>query len=75
MALTQEQKAAIDVLVEEYRARCLWYFRRDYFPADDAERWRVLSDIQRHGDRAGFLRAAEAKEWLSPPSSATSASS
>lgn len=62
-------------LVEEYRERCLWFLRRDYFPSTPEEALMVLDAIQRHGDRAGFQRAAEIKQWLSPPSNATSAGS
>lgn len=75
MALSDEKIAAIDELVERYRTRCLWFLRRDFYPRDDAERVRVLSDIQRHGDREAFIRAAEAKQWLLQASSVPSASS
>ena len=66
---------AIDRLVDEYRHRCLWFLRADYYPTTDAERLRVLGYIQRHGDRSAYVRAAEARRWLSPPSSAASAAS
>lgn len=69
MVLSAEQLAVIDSLVEQYRARCLWYLRRDFFPRDDVERRLVLSAIARHGDREAFLRAGEAIAWLSQPSS------
>lgn len=38
-------------------------------------RLRVLSSIERHGDREAFRRAAALKPWLSRPSSASSANS
>lgn len=74
----QDQRATsleeeIDRLVDECRTSCLWYLRPDYFPADDAQRDRVLERIQRNGDRAAFQRAAELRRCLSLRSSARSA--
>ena len=65
----------IDRLVDVYRLRCLWFLRNDYYPATDAERLRVLSEIQRYGDRDAFRLAGELREWLSRPSNAPSAGS
>jgi hypothetical protein len=48
----------INRLVDDYRTRCLWYLRPDYYPATDAERLRLLAAIQRCGDRAAHVRAA-----------------
>ena len=62
-------------LVDEYRDRCLWFLRRDYYSETIPEAERVLDAIQRHGDRDGFRRAARIREWLSHPSSATSVGS
>jgi hypothetical protein len=62
-------------LVDDYRARCLWFLREDYYPATPEERTRVLSLIERHGDHAALRRVAEVRRWLSHPSSATSAGS
>lgn len=70
--LTRE---AIDRLVDDCRASCLWFLRADYYPTTDEERLRVLGDIQRHGDRAAFQRASELRQWLSRRSSAPSAAS
>ena len=64
--------AALRSLVDEYRDRCLWFLRPDYYPATIAEAERVLDAIQRHGDRDGFRRAEKVRQWLSQPSSATS---
>lgn len=55
---------AIDQLVDEYRVRCLWFLRADYFPSTRTERLRVLEQIERHGDREGFRRAARLRRWL-----------
>lgn len=60
-------------LMDEYRARCLWYLREDYYPQTVAEACRVLDAIARHGDNAAFRRAGILKQWLSQHSSDTSA--
>jgi hypothetical protein len=68
-------ESAIDQLVDEYRSRCLWFLRSDYYPTTRAERLRVLVYVERHGDVQAHRRAAALREWLSRPSSETSASS
>jgi hypothetical protein len=74
MSDTYEEVArAVDQLVDEYRHRCLWFLRPDYYPATDEERLRVLGQIERHGDRDAFQRAAKIRQWLSQISSARSA--
>ncbi len=60
-------------LVDEYRARCLWYFREDYYPQTLSEAARVLSAIEKHGDVEGFKRAATLRQWLLKNSSELSA--
>ena len=60
-------------LVDDYRVRCLWFFREDYYPATPSERERVLALIEQHGDLEAFGRVAEIRAWLSPPSNETSA--
>ncbi len=60
-------------LVDDYRVRCLWFLRDDYYPASAAECERVLRWIERHGDLPAFRRVAEVRTWLSRRSSATSA--
>jgi hypothetical protein len=64
---------AVDRLVDEYRSRCLWFLRSEYYPATDTERLQVLEYIERYGDREAFRRAAEIRRWLSRTSSARSA--
>ena len=64
---------AVNRLVDEYRRRCLWFLRDDYYPTTDEERLRVLEYIQTHGDRSAYVRAAEVRRWLSRASSAASA--
>jgi hypothetical protein len=73
-----DEKAAAEAvhrLVDEYRTRCLWFLRPDYYPSSLPERLRVLGYIERHGDREAFRRAATLKRWLLPDSSAPSAGS
>jgi hypothetical protein len=65
----------VDDLVDEYRTRCLWFLREDYYPTTDAERMQALRYIQRYGDREAYRQAAEIRRWLSPTTSARSAAS
>ena len=66
---------AVDRLVDEYRVRCLWFLRPDFYPSTLAERLRVLSYIEQHGDLKAFRRAASLRQWFSHGSSATSVDS
>ncbi len=66
---------AIRELIDEYRDRCLWFLRRDYYPTSPEEAEQVLRYIERYGDLEAFRRAARIRPWLSPPSSVTSAGS
>lgn len=66
---------ALVALIDEYRDRCLWFLRRDYYPSTPDEARRVLEYIQRYGDRDGYRRAAAVRQCLFPPSSAVSAAS
>ncbi len=52
---------AVNRLVDEFRVRCLWFLRPEYYPATLEERLRVLLYIERHGDRDAFRRAATLK--------------
>ncbi len=63
---------ALDALVDEYRTRCLWFLREDYYPKTTEERLKVLGYVERHGDMAGYRRAAELKRWLLQNSNAAS---
>jgi hypothetical protein len=67
--------AALRSLIDDYRTRCLWFMRRDYYPDTPEAQLRVLDHIQRHGDRDAFVRAATLRQWLSPRSSTASARS
>ena len=69
------EEAALRHLVDEYRARCLWFLREDYYPETPSERERVLALIAQHGDQKAFRRVAELRTWLSQRSSGTSAGS
>lgn len=69
----QALPAALRSLVDDYRNRCLWFLRPDYYPSTTTESLHVLDLIERHGDVAAFRRASEIRTWLSRPSNATSA--
>jgi hypothetical protein len=71
MSTEADIAAAIDALIDEYRVRCLWSLRADYYPSTTAERLRVLELIQRHGDLAAYRRAATLRQWLSQSPSST----
>ena len=73
--LTPEVAAALRKLVDEYRTRCLWYLKPDYYPASESEAVRVLEAIEGHGDRSAFQRASEIRQWLLRNSSAASVGS
>jgi hypothetical protein len=60
-------------LVDDYRVRCLWFLREDYYPETPREREGVLEQIARYGDQEAFRRVADVRAWLSRDSSATSA--
>lgn len=65
----------VRALVDEYRARCLWFLRRDFYPETREETLRVMRQIERNADREGFIRAARIRQWLSQDSSERSAAS
>jgi hypothetical protein len=67
--------SAVTRLVDEYRNRCLWFLRRDFYPVEPDQVLRVLGHIERHGDQAAYRRAAEIRRWLSQRSSGPSAGS
>lgn len=51
-------------LVDEYRSRCLWFLREDYYPRTRTEMLSVPDRFQRHGDLNLFRRAGKIKRWL-----------
>jgi hypothetical protein len=75
MSSEKDTFAAIDTLVDEYRTRCLWSLRPDYYPATLDERLSVLERIERCADLAGYQRAFMLRQWLSQNSSEQSATS
>ena len=66
-------EAELRRLVDEYRGRCLWFLRDDYYPETPSERERILGLIAQHGDQQAFHRVAQLRTWLSQRSSGTSA--
>ena len=65
--------AAVNALVDEYRTRCLWFLRPDWYPSTMEECLRALVYVERRGDNAAFQRARVLREWLSRNSSEASA--
>lgn len=71
----QTANETVNRLVDEYRVRCLWFLRPDFYPNTREERLRVLRYIEQHGDLEAFRRAASLRQWFSHDSNATSADS
>ena len=63
----------VNQLVDEYRDRCLWFLRKDYYPTDLQDILRTLDYIRRYGDLEAFRKAGELYQWLSADSSGSSA--
>ena len=70
---TAELLQSLKGLVDEYRDQCLWFLRGDFYPETLEQGLRVLTYIQRYGDRAAYLKAVEARQWLLQRSNETSA--
>jgi hypothetical protein len=70
---TSALDAQLHLLVDEYRCRCLWFLREDYYPATKVEPERVLHLIERHGDLQALRRVAALRAWLSRDFNETSA--
>ena len=66
---------ALRGLIDEYRDRCLWFLRASYYPTEREEILRTLRYVERYGDREGYRKAAEIRQWLSRSSSESSAAS
>jgi hypothetical protein len=75
VAVTQTFDEAFTALVDDYRIRCLWFLRANYYPSTREGRLRVLDYVQRYGDRDAHIRAANLRRWLSQISSTDSAAS
>ena len=65
--------AEVRSFVDDYRERCLWFVRTDYYPSTADEILRVLRWIRVRGDREAFQRAGKIEEWLSRTSNEKSA--
>jgi hypothetical protein len=63
----------VDALVDEYRGRCMWFLRADFYPRTDEEILRTLGYIERYGDVVAFQKAATLRQWLLQNTSALSA--
>jgi hypothetical protein len=67
----EELNEEIRDLVQQCRARCLWFAPEDYQPQTHVQRLRALEQIQKHGDQKAFVRARELQNWLLRASSGT----
>jgi len=56
----------VNRLIDEYRTSCFWFARPDFFASTCEEAQQALRQIENHGTRAMFMRAAEVRQWLSP---------
>ncbi|NKB24864.1 MAG: hypothetical protein GKR87_10905 [Kiritimatiellae bacterium] len=54
----------IQQLISDYRHQYLWFYRENFLPENDAQALKALKQIQRHGDRAGYIRARKLEKWL-----------
>lgn len=63
----------VNALADEYRTRCLWFLREDYYPQTPADALRILEYIERYGDVEAFRKAATLRQWLLQNFSAPSA--
>lgn len=70
---TPSLEQVVDALVDEYRQQCLWFLPGDVYPRTFAQRLRALRYIERHGDRAAYVKAAKVRRWLLRTSSDASA--
>jgi hypothetical protein len=68
-----DPRGVVNALVDEYRTRCLWFLRSDYYPTTHEERLQVLGYIERYGDATAYQRASNLRLWLSQHSSEASA--
>jgi hypothetical protein len=73
VAVTRTLDEALRALVDDYRTRCLWFLRADYYPVTYEERLRVLDYVQRYGDRDAHVRVVNLRQWLLQISNADSA--
>jgi hypothetical protein len=63
----------VRLLTENNRARCLWFAQKDFVPKTIEEARRILSYIEKYGDRVAFEESGRLKQWLSHHSSGISA--
>lgn len=71
--IDDDLRRQVNLLVDTYRDRCLWFLRADYYPSDLTDVLRTLDYIRRYGDQEAFRKAGELHQWLSRDSSKPSA--
>jgi hypothetical protein len=67
----EETRAAIDLLLAEQRASCLWFVQQGYRPASDRERLSLLRSLEARADRETYIATRELRDWLLRLSSET----
>jgi len=60
----EEVRAAIDRLVTDQHVSCLWFVRRGFTPANDAQRLALLRSIEARADRDAYIRTRELRDLL-----------
>jgi hypothetical protein len=65
-------KTELTSLVDDYRIRCLWFLKIDYYPQCEQEIRNTLNYIRRYGDSEAFRRTGILLQWLSQDSSTKS---
>lgn len=62
--LPKDIQQRVHIIVDEYRTRCLWWMRKDYYPSTLQQSVRVLEDITKNCDAEGFKKAGGLRQWL-----------
>ena len=73
MTLDDDLVKQAHALIQENRARCLWFLREDFLPVDPEGLARAMTYIERRGNRESYIKARRIRECLSHNSSETSA--
>lgn len=71
--LTKDIEQELTALISEYRETCLWFLHEDCSPDTLPNALAILVNIEKYGDKQGFIRARQVKKWLLQISSVPSA--
>ena len=50
------------ILADAYRPQCLWFLKEDFHPQNTESAMRILSYIEKYGDRLAFEKANSLKK-------------